>query len=127
MSTNIDSKKKGYILEILKWLVITILLLLVIVCNYYYSDYYLLVRVLFIVLIIAVMGSIIMITNKGKFVVAFAREARNEIRKVVWPTRKETLYTTLIVAAVTILMSLILWGLDSILVHVVSFIILLRF
>ena len=48
--------------------------------------------------------------TKGKATVAFAREARTEVRKVIWPTRQETLHTTLIVAAVTAVMSLILWG-----------------
>ena len=54
-------------------------------------------------------------------------EARTEVRKVIWPTRQETLHTTLIVAAVTAVMSLILWGLDGILVRLVSFITGLRF
>ena len=64
---------------------------------------------------------------KGMATVAFAREARTEVRKVIWPTRQETLHTTLIVAAVTAVMSLILWGLDGILVRLVSFITGLRF
>ena len=58
---------------------------------------------------------------------AHDREARTEVRKVIWPTRQETLHTTLIVAAVTAVMSLILWGLDGILVRLVSFITGLRF
>ncbi len=71
--------------------------------------------------------SIYPLTTKGKATVAFAREARTEVRKVIWPTRQETLHTTLIVAAVTAVMSLILWGLDGILVRLVSFITGLRF
>ena len=42
-----------------------------------------------------------------------AKEARVEIRKVVWPSREETTQTTLIVVAVVIFVALILWGLDS--------------
>ncbi len=67
------------------------------------------------------------VNDKGKATVAFAREARTEVRKVIWPTRRKTLHTTLIVAAVTAVMSLILWGLDGILVRPVSFITGLRF
>ncbi len=63
--------------------------------------------------------------HKVKATLAFAREARVEM-KVIWPTRQETLQTTLIVAAVTAVMSLILWGLDGILVRLVSFITSLR-
>ncbi|MEC8716811.1 MAG: preprotein translocase subunit SecE, partial [Pseudomonadota bacterium] len=47
-------------------------------------------------------------------------EARVEIRKVVWPTREETTQTTLVVLALVFVMSLILWGLDSLLGLVVS-------
>ena len=60
--------------------------------------------------------------NEGKATLTFAREARVEMRKVIWPTRQETLHTTLIVAAVTAVMSLVLWGLDGILVRLVSYI-----
>ena len=43
-----------------------------------------------------------------------AKEARMEIRKVVWPTRKETVQTSLIVIAATIFMTLVVWGVDSV-------------
>ena len=42
-----------------------------------------------------------------------AKEARVEIRKVVWPTRQETTQTTLIVVVMVIFVGLILWALDS--------------
>ena len=85
------------------------------------------VRALAVVILIAAAGGVALLTTKGKATVAFAREARTEVRKVIWPTRQETLHTTLIVAAVTAVMSLILWGLDGILVRLVSFITGLRF
>ena len=84
-------------------------------------------RALAVVILIAAAGGVALLTTKGKATVAFAREARTEVRKVIWPTRQETLHTTLIVAAVTAVMSLILWGLDGILVRLVSFITGLRF
>lgn len=127
MSANTESQGSGRGLEVLKWLVVSILLAVAIVGNYFYRDFSLLLRVLAVVVIIAIAGGVAMITAKGKSTVAFAREAHTEVRKVIWPTRQETLHTTLIVAAVTAVMSLILWGLDGILVRVVSFIISLRF
>jgi preprotein translocase subunit SecE len=48
------------------------------------------------------------------------KEARNEIRQVVWPNRQETMQTTLIVVAVVLVMALLLWGLDSLLSWAVS-------
>lgn len=101
--------------------------LVAIVGNYLYRDIMLPLRALAVVILIAAAGGVALLTTKGKATVAFAREARTEVRKVIWPTRRETLHTTLIVAAVTAVMSLILWGLDGILVRLVSFITGLRF
>jgi preprotein translocase subunit SecE len=41
--------------------------------------------------------------------------ARTEIRKVVWPTRQETMQTSLLVLAVVVVVGFILWGLDTLL------------
>lgn len=128
MSANTEAQGSGRGLEIIKWLVVIALLIVAIVGNYYYRDINLPLRALAVVVIIVVAAGIaLLMTIKGKAAVAFAREARTEVRKVVWPTRQETLQTTLIVAAVTAVMSLILWGLDGILVRLVSFITGLRF
>ncbi len=43
--------------------------------------------------------------KKGNFVVRFLRETRSEVRRVVWPTRREALNMTAIVLGVTILMA----------------------
>ena len=127
MSANTEAQGSGRGLETVKWLVVALLLLVAVVGNYYYREVTLPLRALAVVVVIAVAGAVALMTTKGKATVAFAREARTEVRKVIWPTRQETLHTTLIVAAVTAVMSLILWGLDGILVRLVSFITGLRF
>ncbi|MFC0227714.1 preprotein translocase subunit SecE [Serratia aquatilis] len=127
MSANTEAQGSGRGLEAAKWLIVAVLLVVAIVGNYYYRDFSLPLRALAVVVVIVVAGAVALMTAKGKATVAFAREARTEVRKVIWPTRQETLHTTLIVAAVTAVMSLILWGLDGILVRLVSFITGLRF
>lgn len=127
MSANTEAQGSGRGLEVVKWLIVAALLIMAIVGNYYYRDFSLPMRTLAVIVIITVAGVVALMTVKGKAIVAFAREARTEVRKVIWPTRQETLHTTLIVAVVTAVMSLILWGLDSILVRLVSFLINLRF
>jgi preprotein translocase subunit SecE len=52
-------------------------------------------------------------TEKGAAAWDLAKEARVEVRKVVWPTPQETTQTTLVVVGVVILLALILWALDS--------------
>ncbi|ACR67416.2 preprotein translocase subunit SecE [Edwardsiella ictaluri] len=127
MSANTDAQGSGRGLEVMKWLVVAVLLIVAIVGNYIYRDVSLPLRALAVVVIIAAAGGIALMTTQGKATVAFAREARTEMRKVIWPTRQEALHTTLIVAAVTAVMALILWGLDGVLVRLVSFITGLRF
>lgn len=49
----------------------------------------------------------------GKQFVGFAREAVAETRRVVWPTRKETLQTTGVVVVLVVVVALFLWIVDA--------------
>ena len=49
----------------------------------------------------------------GRQFVGFARDAVKEVKKVVWPTRKETLQMTGYVFAFVVLMALFLWLTDK--------------
>jgi preprotein translocase subunit SecE len=49
----------------------------------------------------------------GKRLIAFGRDALHEVKKVVWPTRKEAIQTTLFVFAFAILMAIFLWLADK--------------
>jgi len=51
----------------------------------------------------------------GQRLVSFSRESRVELRKVVWPTRQETMQITLIVLVLVFLIGLFLWLVDSLL------------
>ena len=77
-------------------------------------------RALGVVVLVVVAGLVAAQTNKGKTFLGFAKESRTEVRKVVWPTRKEASQTTLIVIVATVIVALILWGLDGIFVRVVG-------
>jgi preprotein translocase subunit SecE len=76
--------------------------------------------VLALVALAIVAGFVALQTAKGKAFFRLFKEAKNEIRKVVWPTRQETLQTTLIVVVAVLIVGLLLWGLDSLLGWVVS-------
>ena len=54
-------------------------------------------------------------TSQGKATSAFLGTARVELRKMVWPTRTETLQTTLIVFVVVMIVAVFLWALDRLL------------
>jgi len=97
----------------LKWLVVTALVAVAVVGNSYYSNESVLYRVLAIVALAAVAGYVALQTAKGASFWSLVKGARTEIRKVVWPTRQETVQTTMIVVVFVLVMALILWGLDS--------------
>ena len=82
---------------------------------YYFEDHSLLLRVLGLLAIAGVAVAIVMQTPMGRGVWRFAVDARTEVRKVVWPTRQETVQTTLIVFAMVFVMSLVLWLFDMML------------
>ena len=89
---------------------------------YYFGDESLLMRVLGLLFALAVVTYVMLQTAMGKGAWAFAQDAQVELKKVVWPTRKETIQTTLIVMAMVILIGIFLWLLDMLLVWAVRLI-----
>jgi len=119
MSTNIETPSSG--MESVKWLVAIALLAGAVVGNHMFAEQSVLLRAIGVVVAIAAGLAIASQTFKGRTFLAFAKEARIEVRKVIWPTRQETTHTTLIVMVATVIMALILWGLDGILFRAVGF------
>lgn len=59
-------------------------------------------------------------SQPGKRFFVFGRESVAEAKRVVWPTRKETLQTTGVVLLFAIVMALFLWAVDASLMMVVN-------
>ncbi|WMY94876.1 MAG: preprotein translocase subunit SecE [Arsenophonus sp.] len=127
MSFNSKLKENGRIFDIAKWVLVGFFLIVAIVGNYYFRQYNTILRIIVVVFMVLFSIVLVLWTKKGKEILGFMRSAKMETRKVIWPSRQETLQTTLVVALVTIVMSLILWGLDGVMVRLVSLIINLRF
>ncbi len=107
-------------LDIPKWVVVAIIVGAGVYGNHYFAADPVLYRALALVVLGLVAGFVALQTSKGKAFWSLLKEARIEIRKVVWPTRPETTQTTLIVVAVVLVMALILWGLDTLLGWIIS-------
>ncbi|GGO89492.1 protein translocase subunit SecE [Marinobacterium nitratireducens] len=104
----------------LKWLVVVLIVAAGVVGNSIYSEQSLFYRVVALVVLALAAGFVALTTAKGKAFFNLFKEAKTEIRKVVWPTRQETLQTTLMVVVVVLIVGLLLWGLDSLLGWIVS-------
>ena len=54
-------------------------------------------------------------TAIGRATLSFILSSRNEVRKMVWPTREETLQTTIFVLFTVLVVGIFMWGLDALL------------
>ena len=87
---------------------------------YYYADQALLYRVLGLLAVIGVAAAIALTTQLGGETLAFGRNAVLEVRRSVWPTRAETIQTTLIVMVMVVVVGLMLWLFDMFLLWAVK-------
>ena len=80
---------------------------------YYWSQSVMIIRVA-AVIAGAVAGVVVFWTSApGKEFFAYARESIEEAKRIVWPTRKETLQTTGVVFAFVFVMAVFLWLVDA--------------
>lgn len=120
MSATSETQSSSF--DSIKWIVAIALLAAAVLGNYYYGETVsILYRAIGVVLLVTVAGIVAGMTGKGRRFRSFAKESRTEVRRVVWPSRQEATQTTIIVVVATAIVSLILWGMDAILVRVVGF------
>ena len=80
---------------------------------YFLRESAMVLRVISVLSGIVLAVVVVWFTSPGKQFYAFARESSDETRKVVWPSRKETLQTTGIVFAFVLVMAIFLWMVDA--------------
>jgi len=83
------------------------------VAFYWFGDRASALRLGILLAAFAVAVVIVWFTIAGKTFYAFSRESWEEAKRVVWPSRKETLQTTGVVFLFVFLMALFLWGVDA--------------
>jgi preprotein translocase subunit SecE len=90
-----------------------VLLLASIVAFYYLGKQDLWVRVLALLALLGAAVALFFTSESGKQLIAFGRDAVREVKKVVWPTRKEAIQMTGYVFAFVFLMALYMWLTDK--------------
>ena len=101
--------------DALRWVVVVALCAGGLGAFYYYAEQSLLLRVIGILVVGGAALFVASTTVSGRTALGFVRDARTEVRKVHWPTRKETVQTTLIVLGAVCVVALFLWGVDALL------------
>jgi len=112
--------KVGYTLDKLKLIISVVLIAAGIAGFYYYADQALLYRVLGLLAVLGAATGVALTTQVGGETIAFGRNAILEVKRSVWPTRAETIQTTLIVLVMVIIVGLILWLFDMFLLWAVK-------
>ena len=99
----------------IKLITAVIIMMASIALFYTYAEYSTLLRVLGLLFAAGLSLFIASRTAVGSTMLAYIGDTQVEIRKVVWPTRQETVQTTMIVILMVIVMALMLWAFDSLL------------
>jgi preprotein translocase subunit SecE len=118
---NAKTEEAGSRLDTVKLLVVLVLLVAGVYGFYSFADQALWVRLAGLLAVIGVAVFVALQTATGRAVWQFATDSRTEVRKVVWPTRQETLQTLLIITIAVLLTALFLWAVDSLLFSIVRY------
>ena len=110
MATKVEQPTSGF--DTVKLFTTLLILIVGVVGFYYFEDESQLLRVIGMLAVAATAFFIVSTTDIGRRGLGFARDARVEVRKVVWPTRQETLQTTIAVLIMVFLVAIMLWLID---------------
>ena len=109
---NANTEETGSGMDTIKLLVVVVLLVAGVYGFYSFADQPLWVRLAGLLVVIGAAAFVALQTAMGRTVWQFAADSRTEVRKVVWPSRQETLQTTIAVLFMVILVAIMLWLFD---------------
>lgn len=101
------------VFDVVKQVISIIFVVAGVAAFYYFSDFSLLYRVLGLVAVVLASIGLVFTTDAGRNLWGFILESKQEVRRIVWPTREETVRTTLAVAVMVFVVGFVLWGLDA--------------
>ena len=112
MTKQIDNLKSGSD----QWKTILAIAIVIAALALYYVNplnFNTLTKVLITLLWFVIAGAVFIKSTQGDRFLHFLRETRIELRKVVWPTREETLKTTGIIMIAVVVVAIFLWIIDA--------------
>lgn len=110
---NAKSENAGSFFDTIK-LVLALVFLVGGIVGFYYVEgqYPTWLRIIGVLVSVALALLVGYATERGREIWSFLRDANIERQKVVWPTRQETVRTTLVVIVVVTLVGIMLWLID---------------
>jgi preprotein translocase subunit SecE len=102
------------------WVLIVFLLSCSVWANYYFTAIDTSLKLIGWIVVAIIGLALFLFTEQGAKAKAFASASKLELLKVVWPTKDETVKTTLLVIVLVLVLALVIWGLDSVLFNVIG-------
>ena len=112
MNSKVEEQPRGSAGDTVKLALAILLLIAGIVAYYHLDQINSAIRAVGMIAVIGASIGIAMFTMQGRMALEFFTESQFELRKVVWPTRQETLQTTLVVFVAILAMGMFFWFLD---------------
>jgi preprotein translocase subunit SecE len=113
------AESTAQVIDVVKQVTSIIFVVAGVTAFYHFSEVSLLYRVLMLVFLVFAAMASFLTTASGRKVWTFVLESKQEVRRVVWPTRDETVRTTLMVFVMVFIVGLVLWCLDGFLFWVI--------
>jgi preprotein translocase subunit SecE len=112
---NVEQKVGRTSTDAVKFGASAVLTALGVMAFYYLADSGRLLRLLALLAPLGAAAAIALLTGPGQELISFARDTQIEVKKVVWPSRQETIQTTGVIIAIVVVAALFLWILDMLL------------
>jgi len=115
-----SNRESSTVADTLKLMASVSILFASIVSFYYFSEISVLIRALVIIFSLVISLLIFFRTQRGIIFWDFLQGSRVEMRKVVWPTKQETMQTTLTVFIFVLILGIFFWLLDFVLLYITT-------
>lgn len=115
-----EKNKPNRFADGLKWLLVVLLVVTGIVGNIHYAAISPALRLVAGIVLALIALFVAAQTTKGRIAWKYLNEARDEIRRVVWPTRQATLQVALVVLVMVVIAATVIFVFDQIFVWLIA-------
>ena len=118
MNSKVEAQQSA--LDIFRWVAAGIVLVAAVAVFYTLSEESILYAILGLLAALVLAVGMVWSTATGKQARIYLADTRMEVRKVVWPTRQQTVQTTIYVLVMVVIVGIFLWLLDMFFLWVVE-------
>jgi preprotein translocase subunit SecE len=119
MNVKVEQTAESSPVDVVKYVLAAAIVVAGVVGFYWFSEWPGPLRGLMVAVGLVLGAAVFAFTTKGRATMEYLSESRFELRKVVWPTRQETMRSTGVIAVVVVIISLLLGLIDLVVSNLV--------